>query len=205
MLHWLELKLRLGAELDASDGKTLLVRAVTGGAFGDWCRTQNLERAFRIQQNVWRKSWFVPSHLKESDFGHQQYLHSIAWIHPFAFLFFCCFSDADSPVRHLSWLSGAKESLASAAGNPKRRPYCGSPKLRKSTSSKRLQRLKTALDMYCHVQKGDSLKERWNCSCSWRSKRHWICSGRLAFATHFESLGIRDVIEWFLQFLARFS
>jgi len=32
----------LGAELDASDGKTLLVRAVTGGAFGDWNRLHPL-------------------------------------------------------------------------------------------------------------------------------------------------------------------
>ena len=48
MLDWLELKLRLGAELDASDGKTLLVRAVTGGAFGDWCRTQNVAGTWKV-------------------------------------------------------------------------------------------------------------------------------------------------------------
>jgi len=31
----------LGAELDASDGKTLLVRTVSGGALGEWCGTQD--------------------------------------------------------------------------------------------------------------------------------------------------------------------
>lgn len=87
MLHWLELNLRLGAELDASDGKTLLVRAVTGGAFGDWCRTQNLERAFRIQQNVWRKSWFVHVCSVSSERNLTLGTNSIctAWIHPFVF------------------------------------------------------------------------------------------------------------------------